>query len=127
MKPRILAVDDSEDLLALMGKALGAEYDVVTASNGGEALMAAVADPQPTLILLDVEMPGMSGFEVARAIKARNPAVPVGLLTGWGASVDESEMRAAGVDLLVAKPFKFDDVLGVVSQTLAQKKPTDQN
>ena len=107
MKPRILAVDDSVDLLALMGKALGAEYDVVTADNGGTALMAAVADPQPTLILLDVEMPGMNGFEVCKALKgnASTASIPVIFLTGKGDKKDEAQGLALGAVDYVTKPI----------------------
>jgi putative two-component system response regulator len=107
MKPRILAVDDSEDLLALMGKALGADYDVVTASNGGAALMAAVAEPQPTLILLDIEMPGMNGFDVCKALKgnASTAAIPVIFLTGKGEKKDEMHGFEVGAVDYVAKPI----------------------
>ena len=107
MKPRILAVDDSEDLLVLMGKALGTEYDVVTADYGGAALMAAVAEPQPTLILLDVEMPGMSGFDVCKALKANasTAAIPVIFLTGKGEKKDEMHGFEVGAVDYVAKPI----------------------
>jgi putative two-component system response regulator len=107
MKPRILAVDDSQDLLALMGKALGAEYEVITADNGGAALMAAVADPQPTLILLDVEMPGMNGFEVCKALKgnASTAAIPVIFLTGKGEKKDEMHGFELGAVDYVTKPI----------------------
>lgn len=107
MKPRILAVDDSQDLLALMGKALGADYDVITADNGGAAMMAAVADPQPTLILLDVEMPGMNGFEVCKALKgnASTASIPVIFLTGKGEKKDEMHGFELGAVDYVTKPI----------------------
>jgi putative two-component system response regulator len=103
----ILAVDDARDLLALMAKALAADYDVKTADNGAMALLAAAATPQPDLILLDVEMPGMNGFAVCKALK-ENPAtaqIPVIFLTGKGESKFELEGFALGAVDYVAKPI----------------------
>jgi putative two-component system response regulator len=82
-RPVILAVDDSEDMLALVQKALGADYEVVTASDPGGAIEKAFAEPRPDLILLDVDMPGIDGFEVCRALKdeAMTASIPVVFLT----------------------------------------------
>jgi putative two-component system response regulator len=107
-RPVILAVDDAPDLLALMAKVLAKEYEVKTATSGAAALIAAGADPAPGLILLDVEMPGMSGFEVCKALKA-NPAtadVPVIFLTGKGETRDEMEGFVLGAVDYVTKPIK---------------------
>jgi putative two-component system response regulator len=83
-RPVILAVDDAEDLLALIGKALASEYGVKLAADGGDALTHAAEAPQPDLILLDVEMPGASGYEICQLLK-EDPAtahIPVIFLTG---------------------------------------------
>ncbi|MCD6044345.1 MAG: response regulator, partial [Burkholderiales bacterium] len=69
-KPVILCVDDASDLLALMGKALGEDYRVITADNGRDALAKAHGEPRPDLVLLDIDMPRMSGLEACRALKA---------------------------------------------------------
>ena len=106
-QPRILAVDDAGELLALMAKALAADYDVATADNGPAALLAAAARPQPQLILLDVEMPKMSGFEVCKALKA-NPAtagIPIVFLTGRNDRKDEAQGLALGAVDYVTKPI----------------------
>ena len=106
-KPLVLAVDDATDLLALMAKALGADHEVRTADSGATALLAAAAEPQPDVILLDVEMPGMSGFEVIQALRA-NPAtaaIPVIFLTGKGESKDEMQGFALGAVDYVTKPI----------------------
>ena len=68
-QPVILAVDDSTDMLALVEKALSDEYQVITASDPGTAIEKAFGDPRPDLILLDVDMPDIGGFEVCRALK----------------------------------------------------------
>jgi putative two-component system response regulator len=96
-RPVILAVDDAEDLLALIGKALASEYRVKLAADGGDALTLAAAAPQPDLILLDVDMPGASGFEVCQLLK-EDPAtsrIPVIFLTGHV----EPSAQLEGLDL----------------------------
>jgi putative two-component system response regulator len=106
-KPLILAVDDSSDLLALMARALAADYEVKTADNGAAAVRICMDKPQPQLVLLDVEMPGMSGFDVCKMLKA-NPAtaaLPVIFLTGKGESKDEAQGLALGAVDYVTKPI----------------------
>ena len=106
-KPLILAVDDATELLVLMARALAADYEVKTAESGAAALIAAAATPQPDLILLDVDMPGMNGFDVCKALKA-NPAtaaIPVVFLTGKGESKDEAQGLTLGAVDYVTKPI----------------------
>jgi putative two-component system response regulator len=96
-RPLILVVDDSEDMLALMEKALGAEYEVVTAADSGTAIEKAFGDPRPDLILLDIEMPDIDGFEVCRALKGEpaTAAIPVIFLTGKS----EAQAQVEGLEL----------------------------
>src|SRR5690348_5369530 len=84
VRPVILAVDDASDLLALMARALAAEYQVLTAEDGATAIKMALGKPRPDLILLDVEMPGVNGFEACRMLKANHQTadIPVIFLTG---------------------------------------------
>jgi putative two-component system response regulator len=106
-KPLILAVDDAHELLVLMSKALAADYEVRTAESGAAALTAAADMPQPDLILLDVAMPGMSGFEVCKALK-ENPAtaeIPVIFLTGKKESKYEAEGFELGAADYITKPI----------------------
>ena len=82
-KFRILTVDDSEDILALLEVILGKEYEVKSALDARSALRVAFEKPRPDLILLDVDMPGTNGYDLCRALKA-NPAladIPVIFLT----------------------------------------------
>ncbi|HET7365959.1 MAG TPA: HD domain-containing phosphohydrolase [Burkholderiales bacterium] len=106
-RARILAVDDDSDLLALMAKALGADYDTDTASDAGAAIEKAFASPQPDLILLDVEMPDVSGFEVCRALKGE-PAtadIPIIFLTGKTEAQAQVEGLELGAVDYVMKPI----------------------
>ena len=83
-RPVILVVDDSEDMLALMEKALSSDYEVIPAADPGTAIEKAFGEPRPDLILLDVEMPDIDGFEVCRALKGEpaTASIPVVFLTG---------------------------------------------
>jgi putative two-component system response regulator len=93
----ILAVDDSTDMLALIEKALGEEYQVITAADPGTAIEKASAEPRPDLILLDVDMPNVNGFEVCRALKDEpaTSAIPVVFLT----SMSEAQAHVRGLQL----------------------------
>ena len=106
-RPVILAVDDDEDLLALIGKALGTQYEVKLAADGGDALTLAAAEPQPDLILLDVSMPGASGFEICQLLK-EDPAtahIPVIFLTGKTEAADQVEGLDLGAVDYLGKPI----------------------
>ena len=96
-RPVILCVDDSTDLLALMAKALGSAYEVVTAADGGAAISAAFGEPRPDLILLDIDMPDVSGFEVCRALKGETLTadIPIIFLT----SRDDAQSQVEGFEV----------------------------
>jgi cyclic di-GMP phosphodiesterase len=106
-RARILAVDDDTDLLAVMARALAADYDVDTASDAGSAIEKAFASPQPDLVLCDVEMPDVSGFEVCRALKgeAATAHIPIIFLTSRTEAEAQVEGFEAGAVDYVAKPI----------------------
>jgi putative two-component system response regulator len=106
-KTVILCVDDAPDLLALMGKALGEDYRVITAGNGREGLEKANGEPRPDLILLDIDMPQMSGLEACRALKAdaHTASIPVVFLTARNAIQQQVEGLEAGAVDYITKPF----------------------
>ena len=106
-RPVILAVDDATDLLALMAKALGTDYQVLTAEDAGSAIELAGKTPRPDLILLDVEMPGASGFEVCRALKDEAPTadIPIIFLTGKSEAKAQVEGLELGAVDYITKPI----------------------
>ena len=111
---RVLAIDDQEiirDLLLNMFMGMG--HDVTVCRSGEEGLEAMAAGSYD-LVLTDLGMPGMSGWEVAAAVKKRNPSIPVVLITGWGFNFAEEQVRKAGVDYVLTKPFRLEHLTEVV-------------
>ena len=96
-RPVILVVDDSEDMLALMQKALASDYEVIPAADPGTAIEKAFGEPRPDLVLLDVEMPDIDGFEVCRALKGEpaTASIPIIFLT----SKTEAQAQVEGLEL----------------------------
>ncbi len=120
-KAVVLVVDDAIDLLALMAKVLATHYTVKTAADGAAALLHAASKPQPDIVLLDVEMQGMTGFEVCKALNA-NPStahIPVIFITGKGETRDEMMGFALGAVDYVAKPINAAVLLARVRTHVA--------
>ena len=117
MNPKaILVIDDEPAILDMIADLLGFEgYQVVTTSQGSVALARAKADP-PALILLDLMMPGMSGWQVIAALKASPQirAIPVVVLS---ARRDLPTIaKELGVMTFLTKPFDIDELIGIVRQ-----------
>lgn len=107
---RILLVDDESHILNFLSTKLKASgYDVITAGNGIEALEQAQGQ-EPDLIVLDVLMPKMDGFETLRQLRAFSP-VPVIILSARGADADKIKGLALGSDDYLPKPFNPDELI----------------
>ena len=106
-KGKILVVDDENYILHILDFSLGAEgYEVITAGDGEEAIRKA-RDERPDLIVLDVMMPKLDGFEVCRTLK-RDPdlnGTPVILLSAKSRDIDQKQGYEAGADDYITKPF----------------------
>src|SRR5690242_18901580 len=113
--PPVLVVDDDEDVRDAMEMILVTEgFPVVTARNGLEAL-ASVEAESPSVILLDMRMPVMDGWEFANSYRLRpGPHSPIVVVTA-AADARERAKQIRAVDLL-AKPFDFDDLVRIVKQ-----------
>ncbi|MGQ0763551.1 MAG: hybrid sensor histidine kinase/response regulator [Acidobacteriota bacterium] len=114
--PAILVVDDERSVRELLAEILTGEgYDVTVAENGEEALK--FFDAQTfTAVLTDVGMPGMTGWELARAIRARDSKIPVAVITGWGEAVGSAEQEEAKVDWVIAKPFSLTRIAEIAAE-----------
>jgi putative two-component system response regulator len=125
---RILIVDDLPENLDILGGLLEPEgYSIDTARDGQEAVEKALASP-PDLILMDVSMPRMTGFEACRRLKAdeRTQLVPILLVTGLGARDDRIEGIAAGCDDFLTKPVDFEQLIARTRSALRMKALVDE-
>ena len=112
----ILAVDDESDVLLIVKTALQAEgYNVVTAPDGPDALKTA-QEEKPDLILLDVMMPEMDGFEVLNKLRDDDVTcqIPVIMLTGLTERERKRSAIERGTKYYITKPFDFQDLLSKV-------------
>jgi CheY-like chemotaxis protein len=115
---RILVVDDNVDAarsLAMLLRSLGHETRVV--HDGAEALRA-VPEYRPQIVLLDIGMPGLDGYEVARRLRAMDggEALRIVAVTGWGQEADREKSRAAGFDLHLVKPVEPRELVRVLDE-----------
>jgi two-component system, OmpR family, response regulator len=120
-RPRVLVVDDEEHITELLDMALGhSGFDVERAATGREAL-AAISERRPDLVVLDVMMPDLDGFEVARRVRQNEGAganVPIIFLTARDTTADKVEGLRLGSDDYVTKPFSIEEMIERVKAVL---------
>ena len=125
-KIRILVVDDESRMRKLVRDFLVKKgYDVVEAGDGEEALDIFYADKEISLIILDVMMPKMNGFEVCREIREHSK-VPIIMLTAKGGENDELNGFELGVDEYISKPFSPKILVARVEAILRRTNQTDE-
>jgi DNA-binding NarL/FixJ family response regulator len=120
MSKRLLVVDDDPGLLRAVAETLRVEgYEVTTARRGAEALVR-VAESLPDLIVSDIRMPGMDGYELVRNLRssARARLIPIVFLTAKDETADRIAGFRSGVDAYLTKPFEPDELLAVVANIL---------
>jgi len=115
---RILAVDDEESITDLLGMALRYEgFDVQVAHTGRQALRA-VTDRRPHLLILDVMLPDLDGFEIAKRLASRGDKVPILFLTARDATEDKVRGLTLGGDDYLTKPFSLEELVARVRAIL---------
>ena len=119
-KSKILVVDDEDTLRTVSSIGLTSEgYNVSTASHGDEAI-SELQKETFDLVLLDVKMPRMNGFEVLKFIKEKHPTTKVVMLTGLGDVKDAIESKKLGAEGFVGKPCDLVDLLTTIEQVLSK-------
>ncbi len=117
---RILVVDDNRDILDLVQRVLVAEgHEVITARDGLDALQRE-REHTPDLIILDINLPYVDGWEVCRQIKERR-TVPIILLTVRAEATDVEHSRSVGADDHVPKPFEIGDLLNRIARLTSMR------
>jgi len=120
---RVLIIEDEPEVQAVLADMLReAGYVVTVAKDGSNGLDRCEEEPID-IVLSDISMPGLSGWEVAARVRARFPTIPIGFVTGWGDQLDPERLAGTGVSFVIAKPFQTLDVLRHVAQALTTAQP----
>jgi len=118
---RFLIVDDEDPIRDLLAEILVEQgHEVHTASGGKEGLEIFRAR-MPDLVITDLGMPEVSGWDVAMGVKALCPKTSVILMTGWGITLDKDRARERGVDVILSKPFQISEIQKVLNEMLDQR------
>jgi len=126
MSKRLLVVDDEPNLLRAVAACLKAEaFEVSTARSGREALLQ-LAGAVPDLVVSDIRMPGMDGYQLARQLRGspRTALVPIVFLTAKDETADRVEGFRAGIDAYLTKPFEPEELIAVVNGILSRVERT---
>ena len=116
----ILVVDDEDAFRTVLSGELGNEgYDVKAAADGDEAI-AEIEKTQFDLVLLDIKMPKMNGFEVLKYIKEKHAKTRVVMLTGFADLKNAIESKKLGADDFVSKPYDLVDLLTTIERVLSE-------
>ena len=119
-KGRILVVDDEDALRTVLSSELEGEgYQVDSAADGDEAMIIVKKKPFD-LVLLDIKMPKVDGFEVLKFIKEKHPAVKVIMLTGFADLKNAIESKKLGAEDFVSKPYDLVDLLTTIERVLSE-------
>lgn len=128
MNAIVLIVDDESHIRHLTARVLKmAGYQVLEAASGSQALQL-VKEARPDLITCDIDMPGMDGFELLKAIKSQ-PAtaqIPVIMLTGIGQRKDAERATELGASDYITKPFSSTNLIETIERQLAIRQQVDQ-
>ena len=124
MKTKILIVEDDSHILLGLEELLKSEgYEVASCRRGDEAL-AAAAKHRPALIVLDVMLPGASGYDVCKQLRAKKYTVPIVMLTAKSQEIDKVIGLDLGADDYVTKPFGVRELLARIQAALRRATPT---
>jgi CheY-like chemotaxis protein len=120
---RVLVVEDNVEILRSLGDLLRENGCRVIEAPNGMAALARIEAEAVDLVLTDLAMPGVSGWEVASASRERHPDTPVGLVTGFGDQLDPEKLERHGIQFVVAKPFSSEELLQAVAIALKGLRP----
>jgi len=120
MSKLILVVEDQEDNRQILRDLLASAGYAMTEAGDGEAALLAVKAQRPDLILMDIQLPLLDGYEATRRIKADPDlrSIPIIVVTSYALSGDETKARAAGCDAYVTKPYSPRQLLAKIKEFL---------
>ncbi len=115
---RILVVEDEAEVRDVLTTVLSSDGHSVVTCADGESAIAELELGTFDIVITDLGMPGLSGWDVARAVKQRRPETPVAMVTGWSEQIDRAQAGNEGVDYVIAKPFRRADIRGLLAAAL---------
>ena len=118
-RPRLLVAEDNPSNYKLVEVLLRRDYDLLHAWNGKEAV-ALFSDSRPDLVLMDINMPVMDGYDALRLIRKRAPDIPVIALTAYAFETDRQRMFQAGFNECLAKPLRADELRTRITALLSR-------
>jgi len=114
----ILIIDDDDGVRTLLKNILVFGGHQVIEASDGILGMKYFEEGKFDMVLTDLGMPSMNGWEVVKWVKQKTPQIPVGLVTGWGIQLEQEKIRESGVDLIINKPFQLNEILEAVNHFL---------
>jgi CheY-like chemotaxis protein len=122
LSARVLVIDDDEVFRSVLADTLLESGCRVEQAGSGREGLSLFAEGEYDLVITDLGMEHMSGWDVARKVKEHSAGTPVALISGWGSQIDEATARAKGVDYIIAKPFRLDQLRGIVSKAASPRE-----
>jgi len=122
---RILVVDDEQSITDLIAMALRYEHFAVEVAHSGREALDAVEASSPDLVVLDIMMPGIDGFEVARRLRNASSSLPVLFLTARDATDDKVRGLTLGADDYMTKPFSVEELVARIRAILRRVQPAE--
>jgi len=120
----ILAVDDDENIRCVLSEMLDFLGHKVEAAEDGKRALSLLEKQSFDLVITDLGMPGITGWEVARTAKEKDKSTPVILISGWGSQIEPAKVSEVGIDKVLPKPFHMDDIRQAIGEVLAKVKKT---
>ena len=118
----ILVIDDDRNICNMLDEMLSSDnYHVETFTDSSKAVERFYEHPFD-VVITDLKMPDLSGWQVAKKVKEKNPSIPVIMITGSKTMYFEKSMADFGVDYVINKPFRMEKILEIVSESLLMSK-----
>jgi signal transduction histidine kinase/ActR/RegA family two-component response regulator/HAMP domain-containing protein len=118
---RVMVVDDDAAVRDLLIEILEELGQTAAGFPDGEAALASFHPRRFDLVLTDLGMPRMNGWQLAEEIRSRDPETPIALITGWGEHVDQAQAERVGAERLISKPFAIEDIGDLVDDVAARR------
>jgi CheY-like chemotaxis protein len=119
---RILVIDDEDDIAELVTDILESNGHTVRSASSGPQGLRLLETETFDVLFCDLGMREMSGWEVVKAVRAKDASIGVALLTGWGATLSEEKVAEHGIDAVLNKPFEMKKLLETVGQLLRSRR-----